>query len=164
MLLISFIRNINFEDYLDGLDDDLEVDSNDLSSKVILSENQIWSRIKTLASLGEIPSIAFTYVNMTDTNLIFTKKEENTFENYISSGINTVNPICSKEFCSNHGYCYIVVRSLHCKCDEGYSGTNCHLTKENKNYLTKYYLNFKILFLIFFLVLKIKYNTLKNLI
>ena len=140
--VIDFIRDINFEDYLDGLDDDLEVDSNDLSSKVILSENQIWSRIKTLASLGEIPSIAFTYVNMTDTNLIFTKKEENTFENYISSGINTVNPICSKEFCSNHGYCYIVVRSLHCKCDEGYSGTNCHLTKENKNYLKKLYNKF----------------------
>ena len=58
--------DINFKPYLTGFDDDISVDSNDLSSKVIISNEQIWNRIITLSSLADTPYFIFNSVNMTE--------------------------------------------------------------------------------------------------
>ena len=134
--------DINLEDYLIGLDDDINVDSSDLSSKVFLSEEQIWNRIKTLSSLGEIPNIALTSINMTETELTFIENNNINIDNFKPIGININNPICSKESCSIRGNCFIIVRATQCFCFDGYKGTNCHLTVNNKNCIENLYEKF----------------------
>ena len=131
--------DINFKQYLTGFDDDISVDSNDLSSKVILSNEQIWNRIITLSSLGDIPYFVFNSVNMTESELYFIVNDDISFDKYLIKGINITNPICSQDFCSNRGDCYIIVRSEQCYCYDGYTGINCHMTKNNMEIIKEYY-------------------------
>ena len=133
---------INLEKYLTGFEDDIEVDSSDLSSKVILSDTQIWIRLKTLSSLADIPIYSLTAINMTDTELTYNKLDNTNLENYIPNGITINNPICSQDFCSYKGDCYIVVRGMECECYDDFVGSNCHLYNINKDYIQKLYIKF----------------------
>ena len=131
--------DINFKPYLTGFDDDISVDSNDLSSKVILSNEQIWNRIITLSSLADTPYFIFNSVNMTESELNYIINEDSTLDKYSINGINITNPICSQNFCSNRGDCYIIVRGSQCYCYDGYTGINCQITTNNKEIIVDYY-------------------------
>ena len=131
--------DINFKPYLTGFDDDISVDSNDLSSKVIISNEQIWNRIITLSSLADTPYFVFNSVNMTESELNYIIKEDSTLDKYSINGINITNPICSQNFCSNRGDCYIIVRGSQCYCYDGYTGINCQMTTNNKEIIVDYY-------------------------
>ena len=134
--------DINFKPYLTGFDDDISVDSNDLSSKVIISNEQIWNRIITLSSLADTPYFIFNSVNMTESELNYIINEDSTLDKYSINGINITNPICSQNFCSNRGDCYIIIRGSQCYCYDGYTGINCQITTNNKEIIVDYYKKF----------------------
>ncbi len=51
------------------------------------------------------------------------------------SSIATLNPVCTDDFCSNHGKCMKITKYLTCFCDSGFSGTNCHINNNDHDFL-----------------------------
>ena len=130
--------DLDLETYCRGLQDNLEVDLENLGNKYDFSETEIWNRLNLIQSLGEIHNMALNESNRTTTFLDY-YYDENAIS-YFPENIIIKNPICYEEFCSGKGKCIIVVRTMTCLCDEGYSGRNCHITTKNKNYLSETHL------------------------
>ena len=130
--------DIDLEAYSFGLQDNLEVDLDDLSNKYYFTEKEIWNRLDLLQSLGDIHNMALNVGNRTTTFLDYIYNE--TAISYQPDNIIIKDPVCYDNFCSGKGKCLIIVRSMICLCNEGYSGRNCHLTTKNKEYLSESHL------------------------
>ena len=131
-------KDINLRKYTIGIDDNLNVDSDNLDSKVILTPHQLWDRLKVIVSLGDINNAARANINMTDTQINYDVHNKE-IEPY---NISTENPLCSEASCSYEGDCYIVVRATSCSCYSGYTGMNCHVTNENKEFLDELFMKY----------------------
>ena len=118
-----------------GLQDNLDIDLNDLSSKYAFSNSEIWNRLNVSYSLGDIHAMALNSANTTTTFLNYYYDEKTI--SYYPNNIIVKNPTCNDNYCSGKGKCVIIVRNMVCKCDEGYTGSNCHLTKSNKDYISE---------------------------
>ena len=138
---------IKIKSYYPGLDldlkakqlqDHLDFDLDDLSSKYDFSETEIWNRLYLFYSLGDIHSMALNDANTTTTFLDYYFDDKTV--SYHPNNIIIKNPICNDDFCSGKGKCVIVVRNMVCKCDEGYTGSNCHLTESNKEFISESHL------------------------
>ena len=132
-------NDIFYKNYISNFIINLSVDSNDLSSKYLFTHTEIVNRLYILKSLVDIYDINENKINSTHTFLNFNKNENN--ESFISN-ISIENPICNESFCSFQGDCFVVVRKQTCFCYEKYTGFNCHLTVDNKNYLQDLHLLF----------------------
>lgn len=99
-----------------------------IKDSITLNNDQIWNRLYVLNSLGYLYDTSRNDFNITLS-----------LNDYYYKKVNIYNPECNEDFCSYQGKCYIVVRSLGCLCNYGYSGANCHMTNNNKEYLTKIY-------------------------
>ena len=82
--------------------------------------------------------MALNVGNRTTTFLDYIYNE--TAISYQPDNIIIKDPVCYDNFCSGKGKCLIIVRSMICLCNEGYSGRNCHLTTKNKEYLSESHL------------------------
>ena len=130
--------DIDLETYSSGLQDNLEVDIDNLSNKYYFTEDEILNRLNLLQSLGDIHNMALNSSNRTTSLLDYIYNEKAI--SYQPDNIIIKDPICYNNFCSGKGKCLIIVRSMVCHCDEGYSGRNCHLTTKNKKYLSEIHL------------------------
>ena len=131
--------DIDLETFCKGLYDNLEVDLDNLENKYEFTEVEIWNRLYLLQSLGDIHNMALNESNRTTSFLDYYYDEDAT--SYFPENIVIKNPICYDDYCSGKGKCIIIVRSMICLCDEGYSGRNCHITNKNKNYLSGVHLS-----------------------
>ena len=138
---------IKINEYTPGLDldfkikplqDNLDINLDDLSSKYNFSETEIWNRLYLFNSLGDIHSMALNDANTTTTFLNYRFDDKTV--SYYPSNIILKNPTCNDNFCSGKGKCVIIVRNMVCKCDEGYTGSNCHLTEDNKAFISETHL------------------------
>ena len=131
----SYHPGLDLDFKTEGLQDNLEVNINDLSSKYAFTNGEIWNRLNLTYSMGDIHPMALNSANTTTTFLNY-YYDENTVS-YYPKNIIVKNPVCNDNYCSGRGKCVIIVRNMVCKCDEGYTGSNCHLTKSNKEYLSE---------------------------
>ena len=122
---------IDFETECRGLYDNLDVDSN---YKYSFSDVEIWNRLYLLQSLGDFHIMTLNESNRTTSFLDYKYDKETV--SYYPDNIIVKNPICYNNYCSGKGKCLIIVRSMICLCDEGFSGRNCHITNNNKRYLS----------------------------
>ena len=131
-------RDIDLEKYTIGIDDYLNVDPDNLDDKVKLTPSQLWNRLQVIVSLGEINNAARANINMTDTEIDY-NEHDNQVDPY---NLTTENPLCTEASCSYQGNCYIVVRATSCSCFNGYTGMNCHLTVDNKEFLDQLFIKY----------------------
>ena len=118
-----------------GMQDNLEVNIDDLTTKYAFTEKEIWNRLYLYGSLGDIHSMALNDANTTTTFLNYYYNEKTL--TYHADNIIIKNPVCNDNFCSGRGKCVIIVRNMVCYCNEGYTGSNCHITVENKQYVSE---------------------------
>ena len=118
-----------------GMQDNLNIDLENLINKYDFSEKEIWNRLNLYSSLGDIHSMALNDENTTTTFLNY-RYDQNSLS-YYANNIIIKNPICNDNYCSGKGKCVIIVRNMICKCDEGYTGSNCQLTLSNKEYISE---------------------------
>ena len=131
----SYYPGLDIDFNTNGMQDNLYINIDDLESKYDFSETEIWNRLYLFQSLGDIHAMALNDKNRTTTFLNY-YYDSKTLTNY-PNNIVIKNPICNDNFCSGKGKCIIIVRSMICKCDEGYTGSNCHLTQSNKEYISE---------------------------
>ena len=133
--IYSYYPGLDLDFTIEALQDNLDVDSDDLSTKYAFDETEIWNRLKVFYSLGDIHSMALNKGNTTTTFLNY-NFDENTIS-YYPNNIIVKNPVCYDNYCSGKGKCLIIVRNMVCKCDDGYTGSNCHLTTTNKAFISE---------------------------
>ena len=126
--------DIDFESDCRGLFNNLDVDLDHLENKYDFTEDEIWNRLYLSQSLGDIHNMALNESNRTTSLLDYDVSSK------LPNKIIVKNPICYDDYCSGKGKCIIIVRSMICLCDEGYSGRNCHITNKNKRYLSEVHL------------------------
>ena len=114
-------RDVDYSKYTIGIE-------YPIVNSILLSDTQIWNRLYVLESLSSLYTISMNEFNITLS-----------LNDYGNKNVNIYNPSCSEDFCSYQGKCYIVVRALACLCNDGYTGSNCHLTTSNKDYLSNLY-------------------------
>ena len=118
-----------------GMQDNLEVNIDDLTTKYAFTDEEIWNRLKLFSSLGDIHSMALNDANTTTTFLNYEYSEK--LSSYYADNIVVKNPVCNNNFCSGRGTCVIIVRNMVCNCYEGYAGSNCQITLTNKEYVSE---------------------------
>ena len=131
----TYYPGLDLDYKINGMQDNLDVNIDDLTLKYDFSEKEIWNRLYLYSSLGDIHSMALNDANTTTTFLNY-YYNENTLS-YYADNIIIKNPVCNDNFCSGRGKCVIIVRNMVCNCYEGYAGSNCHITVENKQYISE---------------------------
>ena len=136
--IYEYYPGLDTEFKTNGMQDHLEVNIEDLTSKYDFTENEIWNRLYLFSSLGDIHDTSLNAGNTTLTYLSYSFNDGSL--SYRPDNIVLKNPVCNDNYCSGKGKCVIIVRNMVCKCDEGYTGSNCHLTVTNKEYISETHL------------------------
>ena len=131
----AYYPGLDLDYKTNGMQDNLEVNIDDLNSKYSFTEKEIWNRLYLYGSLGDIHTMALNNANTTTTFLNYYYDQKTLI--YRADNIIIKNPTCNDNFCSGKGKCVIIVRNMVCYCYEGYTGSNCHITVENKQYVSE---------------------------